>query len=128
MGVRAQFGCRCSRCGAGFACVVLSGREGNETLYGFTFVPDNAVLSTGNLIMGWSFNEPLVRLCGLGVGLAVCECLCVQTRTNDLVGWGDGVGWGGVERALVGGGAPCQQCDCECERARVCAWFARCPS
>lgn len=33
-------------------------REGNETLFGFPFVADNAVVSSGNVVTGWDFGAP----------------------------------------------------------------------
>ena len=33
-------------------------REGNETLFGFTTIPDDMVLTSGNLVMGWDFLKP----------------------------------------------------------------------
>ena len=40
-------------------------REGNETLAGFKFVPDDAVLSDGSVIVGWDFGSPQVPFVNL---------------------------------------------------------------
>ena len=37
-------------------------RNGNETLFGFDFVSDDAVITEGNVLMGWQFNAPPVSL------------------------------------------------------------------
>lgn len=48
--------------GRGTGAVMYEGNvaEGNITIDGFPFVPVDAVLTEGNLIMGWDFGEPLV--------------------------------------------------------------------
>jgi hypothetical protein len=53
-------------------------REGNETLFGVTFVDDTAQLTNGNLIMGWDFGSPVVRCPPfVGCGRAFSSFACV---------------------------------------------------
>jgi hypothetical protein len=40
-------------------------REGNETLVGFPFVNDNAVLTSGSVVVGWDFGSPTVPFVNL---------------------------------------------------------------